>query len=87
MLQRLTPSTFHRARPYIGAATALYANSLAPCSSAIRFATASARFPRARRVRAARELIATEGYHPVYGARPPRRYIQREVETQIGRAR
>ncbi|HUO75166.1 MAG TPA: ATP-dependent chaperone ClpB [Solirubrobacteraceae bacterium] len=35
---------------------------------------------------AARHLIATEGYDPVYGARPLRRYIQREVETRIGRA-
>ena len=35
---------------------------------------------------AARHLIATEGFDPVYGARPLRRYIQREVETRIGRA-
>jgi ATP-dependent Clp protease ATP-binding subunit ClpB len=35
---------------------------------------------------AARELIARLGYDPVYGARPLRRYIQREVETRIGRA-
>jgi ATP-dependent Clp protease ATP-binding subunit ClpB len=35
---------------------------------------------------AARELIARQGYDPVYGARPLRRYIQREVETRIGRA-
>jgi ATP-dependent Clp protease ATP-binding subunit ClpB len=34
----------------------------------------------------ARELIAREGYDPVYGARPLRRFIQREVETKIGRA-
>jgi ATP-dependent Clp protease ATP-binding subunit ClpB len=34
----------------------------------------------------ARELIAQEGYDPVYGARPLRRFIQREVETRIGRA-
>jgi ATP-dependent Clp protease ATP-binding subunit ClpB len=34
----------------------------------------------------ARELIAKEGYDPVYGARPLRRFIQREVETRIGRA-
>jgi ATP-dependent Clp protease ATP-binding subunit ClpB len=34
----------------------------------------------------ARELIAREGYDPVYGARPLRRFIQREVETRIGRA-
>jgi ATP-dependent Clp protease ATP-binding subunit ClpB len=35
---------------------------------------------------AARGLIARAGYDPVYGARPLRRYIQRVVETQIGRA-
>jgi ATP-dependent Clp protease ATP-binding subunit ClpB len=35
---------------------------------------------------AARDLIARRGYDPVYGARPLRRYIQREVETRIGRA-
>ena len=34
----------------------------------------------------ARELIAREGYDPVYGARPLRRFIQHEVETRIGRA-
>jgi ATP-dependent Clp protease ATP-binding subunit ClpB len=31
-------------------------------------------------------LIARDGYDPVYGARPLRRYVQREVETRIGRA-
>ncbi len=35
---------------------------------------------------AGRALIARAGYDPVYGARPLRRYIQREVETRIGRA-
>src|SRR3954449_12622628 len=35
---------------------------------------------------AARALIAREGYDPVYGARPLRRFIQREVETRIARA-
>jgi ATP-dependent Clp protease ATP-binding subunit ClpB len=34
----------------------------------------------------ARALFAKEGYDPVYGARPLRRLIQREVETRIGRA-
>jgi ATP-dependent Clp protease ATP-binding subunit ClpB len=34
----------------------------------------------------ARELIAREGYDPVYGARPLRRFIQREVETRVARA-
>jgi ATP-dependent Clp protease ATP-binding subunit ClpB len=34
----------------------------------------------------ARRLIAEHGYDPVYGARPLRRYIAREVETKIGRA-
>jgi ATP-dependent Clp protease ATP-binding subunit ClpB len=35
---------------------------------------------------AAGELIAREGYDPVYGARPLRRFIQRDVETRIARA-
>jgi ATP-dependent Clp protease ATP-binding subunit ClpB len=35
---------------------------------------------------AARSFIARQGYDPVYGARPLRRFIQREVETRIGRA-
>ena len=35
---------------------------------------------------AAREVVARQGYDPVYGARPLRRFIQREVETRIGRA-
>jgi ATP-dependent Clp protease ATP-binding subunit ClpB len=34
----------------------------------------------------ARALIARAGFDPVYGARPLRRFIQREVETRIGRA-
>ena len=34
----------------------------------------------------ARELIARDGFDPVYGARPLRRYIQREMETAIARA-
>jgi ATP-dependent Clp protease ATP-binding subunit ClpB len=34
----------------------------------------------------AKHHIASEGYDPVYGARPLRRFIQREVETRIGRA-
>ncbi|OPX36953.1 MAG: ATP-dependent chaperone ClpB [Desulfobacteraceae bacterium 4484_190.1] len=32
------------------------------------------------------EYIARTGYDPIYGARPLRRYIQRELETRIGRA-
>ncbi|WP_445149545.1 ATP-dependent chaperone ClpB [Baekduia sp. Peel2402] len=35
---------------------------------------------------AARRHIAEQGYDPVYGARPLRRYIQRDVETRIARA-
>ena len=31
-------------------------------------------------------FIAREGYDPVYGARPLRRFLQRELETRIGRA-
>jgi ATP-dependent Clp protease ATP-binding subunit ClpB len=34
----------------------------------------------------ARRLVARQGYDPVYGARPLRRFISREVETRIGRA-
>ncbi|MBW2009461.1 MAG: ATP-dependent chaperone ClpB, partial [Deltaproteobacteria bacterium] len=34
----------------------------------------------------ARKFIARSGYDPVYGARPLRRYLQRELETRIGRA-
>jgi ATP-dependent Clp protease ATP-binding subunit ClpB len=35
---------------------------------------------------AAKEHIAQAGYDPVYGARPLKRYIQRELETRVGRA-
>jgi ATP-dependent Clp protease ATP-binding subunit ClpB len=35
---------------------------------------------------AAREFIAQAGYDPVFGARPLKRYLQRELETRIGRA-
>jgi ATP-dependent Clp protease ATP-binding subunit ClpB len=34
----------------------------------------------------ARRFIAERGFDPVYGARPLRRFIAREVETRIGRA-
>lgn len=34
----------------------------------------------------ARQHIVDEGYDPVYGARPLKRYLQRNVETMIGRA-
>jgi len=34
---------------------------------------------------AARELIARAGYDPVFGARPLKRYIQRQLETRVGR--
>ncbi len=34
---------------------------------------------------AAKEHIAREGYDPVYGARPLRRFLQRHVETPIAR--
>jgi len=32
------------------------------------------------------EFIAKEGFDPVYGARPLKRFIQRELETRIGRS-
>ncbi|MBX7144786.1 MAG: ATP-dependent chaperone ClpB [Oligoflexia bacterium] len=35
---------------------------------------------------AAKEFIAENGFDPVYGARPLKRYLQRELETRIGRA-
>ena len=35
---------------------------------------------------AARRLIAHEGFDPVFGARPLRRFLQHEVETRIARA-
>jgi ATP-dependent Clp protease ATP-binding subunit ClpB len=35
---------------------------------------------------AAVELAAREGYDPVYGARPLKRFLQRQLETRIGRA-
>jgi len=34
----------------------------------------------------ARKFIAQSGYDPVYGARPLRRWLQRELETRIGRS-
>jgi ATP-dependent Clp protease ATP-binding subunit ClpB len=34
----------------------------------------------------ARNFIANAGYDPVYGARPLKRFMQREIETRIGRA-
>jgi len=35
---------------------------------------------------AAREYVAREGYDPVYGARPLKRFLQHRLETRIGRA-
>ena len=35
---------------------------------------------------AARNFVAREGFDPVYGARPLKRYLQRNLETRIGRA-
>ncbi len=35
---------------------------------------------------AARALIAAAGYDPVYGARPLKRYLQRQLESRIARA-
>ncbi len=35
---------------------------------------------------AARTLIADQGYDPVYGARPLKRFLQRQLESRIGRA-
>ena len=33
----------------------------------------------------ARKHLAQNGYDPLYGARPLKRYIQRELETRLGR--
>ena len=34
---------------------------------------------------AARDYIVTNGYDPIYGARPLRRYIQSQVENRVAR--
>ncbi|MEP6673050.1 MAG: ATPase, partial [Chthoniobacter sp.] len=34
---------------------------------------------------AAKEYIAREGYDPVYGARPLKRFLQRRIETPLSR--
>ncbi len=34
----------------------------------------------------AKTFVAENGYDPIYGARPLKRYMQRELETKIGRA-
>ncbi len=34
----------------------------------------------------AKKFIAENGYDPVYGARPLKRYLQRELETKLGRS-
>jgi len=34
---------------------------------------------------AAKEYVAREGYDPVYGARPLKRFLQRHVETALSR--
>ena len=35
---------------------------------------------------AARELVARQGFDPVYGARPLKRFLQHQLESRIGRA-
>ena len=34
----------------------------------------------------ARRFVAEQGFDPVFGARPLKRYLQRELETKVGRA-
>jgi ATP-dependent Clp protease ATP-binding subunit ClpB len=34
---------------------------------------------------AAKELIADKSYTPIYGARPVKRYLQKNFETELGR--
>ena len=36
--------------------------------------------------KSAREFIAREGYDPVFGARPLKRFLQREIETSLSRS-
>ncbi|MEZ5404956.1 MAG: ATP-dependent chaperone ClpB [Verrucomicrobiia bacterium] len=43
------------------------------------------RFIQLELTEAAKEFIAREGYDPVYGARPLKRFLQREVETALSR--
>ena len=43
------------------------------------------RFIQLELTEAAKEFIAREGYDPVYGARPLKRFLQREVETTLSR--
>lgn len=45
----------------------------------------SDRFIQLELTEAAKEFIAREGYDPVYGARPLKRFLQREVETALSR--
>jgi ATP-dependent Clp protease ATP-binding subunit ClpB len=33
-----------------------------------------------------KEWVAEKGYDPVYGARPLRRYLQRQIETKLARS-
>ena len=33
----------------------------------------------------AKAFLADHGYDPIYGARPLKRFLQRELETRIGR--
>jgi len=35
---------------------------------------------------ATKELVARQGFDPVYGARPLKRFLQHELESKIGRA-
>ena len=33
----------------------------------------------------AKTFLGNQGYDPIYGARPLKRYLQRELETRLGR--
>ena len=33
----------------------------------------------------AKQFLGSQGYDPIYGARPLKRYLQRELETRLGR--
>jgi ATP-dependent Clp protease ATP-binding subunit ClpB len=45
----------------------------------------SERFVQLELTEAAREFVAREGYDPVYGARPLKRFLQRHLETALSR--
>ena len=43
-------------------------------------------YPKCGTCRKATKWLAEKGYDPAYGARPLKRFMQRELETRLGRA-